>query len=150
MLKEMKAPRYESPFHEAIVNLSFTHNWCTDKVKQAVAPYDITSQQFNVLRILRFEFPNPSTINLLKSKMMDKMCDASRIVERLMQKNLVVKETNSIDKRAVDILISDKGMLLLQEIEGQVDLSGILSQHITIAEAELLNQLLDKVRGLAK
>jgi len=147
MLKETKAPRYESAYHEAIVNVSYTHNWCNDKVKQAVSPYDITSQQFNVLRILRGQFPNPSTINLVKSRMLDKMCDASRIVDRLVHKDLVIKNVSNYDKRAVDILINDKGLNLLKKIDNEVSLSGILSANITEQEAEQLIALLDKARG---
>ena len=147
MLKETKAPRYESAFHEALVNVSYTINWCNDKVKQAVSPYDITSQQFNVLRILRGQFPNPSTINLIKSKMLDKMCDASRIVDRLVQKNLVIKNTSNHDKRAVDILINDKGLTLLKRIDDEVNISSIFSPNLTVEEAEQLIVLLDKARG---
>jgi DNA-binding MarR family transcriptional regulator len=147
MLKETKVPRYESAFHEAIVDISFTHNWCNDKVKQAVSPYDITSQQFNVLRILRGQFPNPSTINLIKSRMLDKMCDASRIVDRLVQKGLVIKNISNYDKRAVDILINDKGLNLLKKIDSEVSLSAILSSNISQEEAEQLIALLDKARG---
>ena len=147
MLKETKVPRYESAFHEALVNVSYTYNWCNDKVKQAVSPYDITSQQFNVLRILRGQFPNPSTINLIKSKMLDKMCDASRIVDRLVQKNLVIKNTSNHDKRAVDILINDKGLTLLKRIDDEVNISSIFSPNLTVEEAEQLIVLLDKARG---
>ncbi|MCX2480129.1 MarR family transcriptional regulator [Pedobacter sp. MC2016-15] len=147
MLKETKAPRYESAYHEAIVNVSYTHNWCNDKVKQAVSPYDITSQQFNVLRILRGQFPNPSTINLVKSRMLDKMCDASRIVDRLVHKDLVIKNVSNYDKRAVDILINDKGLKLLKKIDSEVSLSEILSPNISEAEAEQLIALLIKARG---
>ena len=147
MLKETKAPRYESPFHEAIVNVSFTHNWCNDKVKQEVSHYDITSQQFNVLRILRGQFPSPSTINLIKFRMLDKMCDASRIVDRLVQKDLVIKNINNHDKRAVDILINDKGLALLKKMDSEVNLSAIFSANITKEEAEQLTKLLEKARG---
>jgi len=147
MLKEPNAPRYESTFHEAMVNVSFTHNWCIDKIKQAVVPYDITSQQFNVLRILRGQFPKPATINLIKSKMLDKMCDASRIVDRLVQKELLEKSINGYDKRAVDILISEKGLMLLNTMDQEVNLSAILSATLTEAEAVQLSDLLDKLRG---
>lgn len=148
MLKETKAPRYESAFHEALVNVAFTQNWCNDKLKQLVSPYDVTAQQFNVLRILRGQFPNPSTINLIKARVLDKMCDASRIVDRLVQKDLVIKKINAYDKRAVDILINDKGLKLLKKMDDEVSLSGVLSPNITQEEAEHLIVLLDKVRGM--
>jgi len=147
MQKETKAPRYESVFQQAVINVFFTHNWCNDKMKQAFIPYDITPQQFNVLRILRGQHPKPSTINLIKSRMLDKMCDASRIVDRLVQKDLLSKEINNYDKRAVDIIISDKGLALLKKLDKEVNLSGIVSPGLSAEEAEQLNVLLDKVRG---
>jgi DNA-binding MarR family transcriptional regulator len=147
MLKDTKALRYETVFHEVIANISFTHNWCNDQIKKAVTPYDITSQQFNVLRILREQFPNPSTINLIKSSMLDKMCDASRIIDRLVQKDLVIKNVSNYDKRAVDILINNKGLALLKKMDNEVNLSAILAPTISKDEAKELNRLLDKARG---
>jgi DNA-binding MarR family transcriptional regulator len=147
--KEIKAPLYESIFHEAMVNVAFTQNWCNDQVKQAVSLYDITNQQFNVLRILRGQHPEPSTINLLKSRMLDKMCDASRIVDRLVQKDLICKKTNTYDKRAVDISINEKGLALLKKMDKEMDLSAILSGNLTHQEAEQLTSLLEKARGKA-
>jgi DNA-binding MarR family transcriptional regulator len=147
MLKESNSLRYESTFHEVIVNVSFTNNWLNDKIKQAVLPYDITSQQFNVLRILKGQHPEPSTINLIKSRMLDKMCDASRIVDRLVQKDLIVKKINAVDKRAVDILINDRGHALLNKMDTEVRLSSILNANLSNEEAEQLNVLLAKARG---
>lgn len=145
--KEIRLPRYESVFHEAMVNVAFTHNWCSEQLKNAVQPYEITAQQFNVLRILRGQYPSPSTINLVRCKMLDKMCDASRIVERLLQKELVAKRLNSKDKRSVDILISKKGLDLLERMDGDLNLSGVLSSHLTAVEAEQLVHLLKKAKG---
>ena len=105
--KETLTTRFESIHHQAIVNVWHTSNWCTERLKQTIVPFEVTTQQFNILRILRGQNPNPATINLLKSRMLDKMSDTSRIVDRLVQKGLVVKESNAVDKRAVDIKISD-------------------------------------------
>lgn len=145
--KETLTTRFESIHHQAIVNVFHTSNWCTDKLKQAILPYEVTTQQFNILRILRGQNPNPSTINLLKSRMLDKMSDTSRIVDRLVQKELVVKEPNGTDKRAVDIRISDKGMELLALMDREVSLSVFISSNLTEQEAVDLNNLLDKMRG---
>lgn len=147
LAKETKTSRFESVHQQAIVNVLFTYSWCNDQMKQVVIPYDITTQQFNILRILRGQHPQPSTINLLKSRMLDKMSDASRIVERLVQKELVVKEINPTDKRAVDILISKKGLDLLKKMDKEVSISAIVSSHLTAEEAMQLNELLDKMRG---
>ncbi|HWW42841.1 MarR family winged helix-turn-helix transcriptional regulator [Pedobacter sp.] len=145
--KEIKTSRFESVFQQAVVNVFYTYSWCTEQMKQIVAPYEITTQQFNVLRILRGQHPKPSTINLIKSRMMDKMSDASRIVDRLVQKGLVEKEINTTDKRAVDIRISRKGLSLLKRMDEEVDLSAMVSSNLTEEEALQLNLLLDKLRG---
>ncbi|MHA4896409.1 MarR family winged helix-turn-helix transcriptional regulator [Pedobacter sp. PWIIR3] len=132
---------------KAIVNIFFTYNWCSDKVKQAVVPFDITTQQYNMLRILRNEFPKPATVSFLKSQMLDKMCDASRIVDRLVQKELIIKAGNALDKRAVDVVISEKGMTLLDDMDKEVNFSDIIASALTLTEAAQLNRLLDKLRG---
>jgi DNA-binding MarR family transcriptional regulator len=145
--KEISISGFESLYQQAVVNVVFTSGWCNEQMKQLLAPYDITNQQFNILRILRGQYPNPSTINLLKSRMLDKMCDASRIVDRLVQKELVLKEVNTEDKRAVDIIISKKGLQLLTQMDHEVDLSAMASNTLTEEEADQLNFLLDKLRG---
>lgn len=147
MQNEQKAPRYESVFQQAMVNVFFTHNYCNEKMKQALLPYEITTQQFNVLRILRGQYPKPCTVNLLKSRMLDKMCDASRIVDRVVQKEWVIKKVNHYDKRAVDVVISDKGLALLRKLDEEVSLSSIISPRLSEEEAVQLNQLLDKIRS---
>lgn len=145
--KEIKTSRFESVFQQALVNVMFSSGWCNEQMKQILAPYDITNQQFNILRILRGQHPVPSTINLLKSRMLDKMCDASRIVDRLVQKGLVIKKINPADKRAVDIIISNKGLELLNQMDQELDLSAMVSATLSEDEAEQLNYLLDKMRG---
>lgn len=145
--KEIKTSRFESVFQQAVVNVVFSSGWCNEQMKQILAPYDITNQQFNILRILRGQHPVPSTINLLKSRMLDKMCDASRIVDRLVQKGLVIKKINPADKRAVDIIISNKGLELLNQMDQELDLSAMVAATLSEDEAEQLNYLLDKMRG---
>ncbi|HKG07601.1 MAG TPA: MarR family transcriptional regulator [Pedobacter sp.] len=144
---ETHTSRFESEHQQAIVNVLFTYTWCIDKLKQVILPFDITTQQFNILRILRGQHPNPSTINLLRSRMLDKMSDASRIVDRLVQKGLVAKSANGKDKRAVDILITTKGLALLKLMDQKVSISDIVSPNLTNEEAAQLNILLDKMRG---
>ena len=145
--KEISMSGFENVHQQAIVNVIFTFHWCNDKIKQAIAPYEITPQQFNILPILRGQYPQPCTINLLKSRMLDKMCDASRIVDRLVQKDLVIKAVNTQDKRSVDILISERGLSLLKTTDKEVDLTKLISPNLTDEESEQLNILLDKMRG---
>ena len=132
---------------QAIGKIFLTFNWCSDKLKQSIAPYDITIQQFNVLRILRGQHPKPSTVSFVKETMLDKMRDASRIIDRLLQKDLIMKDSNQKDKRAVDIMITKKGLSLLEKIDSEFSISDIISTNLTLEEAQELNTLLDKIRG---
>jgi DNA-binding MarR family transcriptional regulator len=144
--KEIYQDKFASEKHKATVNLLFTSNWLNTKIRDELAPYDITTQQFNILRILRGQQAGPATVNLLKERMLDKMCDASRMVERLKDKGLIEKRINKSDRRAADIFISKKGMELLAEIDKARNPEQIMP-NLTDKEAEMLNFLLDKMRG---
>jgi DNA-binding MarR family transcriptional regulator len=96
---------------------------------------------------LRGQFPNPSTINILKERMLDKMSDASRIVDRLVQKEFVTRSVNKKDRRAVDILINDKGLSLLENIHLETSMTNKLEKNISEEDCALLSNLLDKFRG---
>ncbi|MES2447568.1 MAG: MarR family transcriptional regulator [Bacteroidota bacterium] len=145
--KEVKAAKFENIFQQALVNVIFTYHWSNQNVKEALSPFDITQQQYNVLRILRGQYPSPATVNLIKNRILDKMSDTSRIVDRLIQKGYVEKSVNNYDKRAVDIIISDKGLSLLKKMDKEIDFSSFIAPNITPEEAEQLNVLLDKMRG---
>ncbi|OKS85450.1 MarR family winged helix-turn-helix transcriptional regulator [Mucilaginibacter polytrichastri] len=139
--------KFEDDYHRAVVNLSYTYGWLNNLLRYQFEQYNLTSQQFNILRILRGQYPNPATVNLLKERMLDKMSDASRIVDRLVQKGLVSRCTNNKDRRSVDIRISDEGLSTLCKMDKEVKTSDIVKDNLTEAEAALLSSLLDKMRG---
>jgi DNA-binding MarR family transcriptional regulator len=145
--KEILSSKFENEYQKSIVNLIFTYNWMTHLLKKKLGKYHITLQQFNVLRILRGQYPNPATVNLIKERMLDKMSDASRIVDRLIEKGMVTRCTNKDDRRAVDIGISDKGLELLKKLSGEMTEADIIKNNLTKEEAAELNRLLDKFRG---
>ncbi len=145
--KEIHSSKFEDNYHKAVVNISYTYNWLSNLLRTRLEKHNITHQQFNVLRILRGQYPCPATVNLLKERMIDKMCDASRIVDRLVQKELVTRCTNSTDRRAVDIRISDEGLSILSLIDKEMKLKDFLSDQLTEDEALTLCNLLDKMRG---
>lgn len=145
--KEIYSNKFENNHQKAIINLIYTYGWITNLLRQQLNKYKITLQQYNILRILRGQYPNPATINLLKERMLDKMSDASRIVDRLVQKELVKRCINSKDRRAVDILISQKGLDLLLKLDVEMSSKNFLDKNISSAEANALSDLLDKMRG---
>lgn len=145
--KEIVSSKFENNHQKAIVNLIYTYGWITNLLKQRLNQHKITLQQYNILRILRGQSPKPATINLLKERMLDKMSDASRIVERLVQKKLVDRCVNDQDRRAVDIRISPEGLKILQKLDKEMSSKDILWDNITDEEAGMLSRLLDKMRG---
>ena len=100
-----------------MVNLIYTSNWINSHFEQLFKGSDITLQQYNVLRILRGQFPNPSSIKLIKERMLNRISDASRIVDKLVAKKLVIRKQSDCDKRSVDVIISDTGLDLLQSLD---------------------------------
>ncbi len=145
--KEIHSNKFEDNYHKAVVNISYTYGWISTLLRCKLEKHKITHQQFNILRILRGQYPNPATVNLLKERMIDKMCDASRIVDRLVQKKLVTRCTSSKDRRAVDIRISDEGLRILSLIDEQLKMKDFLGNQLTEDEALTLSNLLDKMRG---
>ena len=97
--EEIAQQKFAGEQQKAMINLLFTYHWAVSKMKSDFKPYDITMQQFNILRILRGQMPNPCTINILKERMLDKMCDASRMVDRLLQKGFIERCVNKKDRR---------------------------------------------------
>ena len=145
--KEIFNKTFDCNYNKAVVNVIYTYGWLTNHLKALLDKHNLTHQQYNVLRILRGQQPNPATINLIKERMLDKMSDASRIVDRLVQKKLVTRSTNKKDRRAVDISITQKGLDVLSEIRLDETTRDWLSPNLNEEEAAQLNLLLDKLRG---
>ena len=145
--EDIKSTNFDDNYHKMVINLAYTSGWINNHMRPNFERFNLTQQQFNILRILRGQYPKPATINLLKERMIDKMSDASRIVDRLVQKGLVSRCTNSRDRRAVDIRISDEGLEILKKMDADFKTKDFFKQHLTEEEAGQLSDLLDKMRG---
>jgi len=144
---EIKQEKFTSEYQKLVVNLLYTSGWITSKNSEFLKVHKLTSQQFNILRILRGQYPNPATVNLLIERMLDKMSNASRIVDRLVAKKLAERKSCPADRRRVDIIISDKGMKLLEKIDLDEKLWNKKFENLSLKEAKTLNNYLDKLRG---
>lgn len=144
--EDIKQDSFKSEINKAVVNLLFTNSWLHQKQLRFFKPYELTIPQFNILRILRGQHPKPATVNLLIERMIDKSSNASRIVDKLEGKGLVERRQCEIDRRAVDVLISKKGLKLLAKIDEEMDVWEQGLSTLTVAECEQLNYLLDKMR----
>lgn len=144
--KEINQGKFKSEWQKVNLNILFTSYWIQNQVKEILKDYDLTNQQFNVLRILRGTYPNPLSNTIIRNRMLDKMSDVSRILVRLQEKELIIKQDNGKDRRASDITISPKGLKLLESIDvKETELEGI-SKNLSEEEARLLNNLCDKLR----
>jgi len=144
---EIKQNSFRNEYHKLAVNLIFTHSWLMSKIYEMLDEYDLTPQQFNLLRILRGQYPKPASITLLKERMLDKMSDASRLVERLLAKGLVERKICAEDRRKVDVVITKKGLKLLEKIDKTDNEMDNYLKNLSEVEAKKLNELLDKLRG---
>lgn len=144
--KDIHQSRFHSSRHKASINLIYTMGWMKDRTKAIFDSEDITSQQFNILRILRGSFPQPLSTLQIRERMLEKMSDTSRIVDRLIAKGLVKKITCKTDRRLVDVIISDKGKKLLERLDMRQDEMDNVLGNLSEEDANMLSDLLDKIR----
>lgn len=142
----IKSKKLINERHKATLNIVYTSNWITEILEERASKEQITLQQFNVLRILRGQYPKPATNNLIKERMLDRMPDVSRIVDRLVTKELVSRGKSNADRRAVDVRITDKGLEVLKRLDESMLMMDILRENISEKECKQLNMLLDKLR----
>jgi DNA-binding MarR family transcriptional regulator len=143
--KDIHQSKFKSEYQKSIINIIYTYNWTRERLQQIFDKENLTPQQFNILRILRGSAVPLSTLQI-RERMLDKMSDTSRIVDRLIKKGLTKKITNKSDKRLVDVTISEKGKKVLQKMDQfENDIAAIM-KNLSLNEAKTLNKLLDKIR----
>ncbi len=144
--KDITQTSFRNEHQKAAINLIYSYNWMNERMRPFFERVDITNQQFNILRILRGAGQPLSTLQI-RQRMLDKMSDTSRIVDRLITKGLVKKVICKSDKRLVDVSITDKGKKLLEKTDKHEPEMDALLGALSEAEAKTLNKLLDKLRN---
>lgn len=143
---DIKQRHFRNDQEKAIINLLFTHNWVRDQIQGHLASYGLTMQQFNILRILRGASSTPLSTLQIRERMLDKMSDVSRLVDRLIIKKLAKKNTCKEDRRLVDVVITQAGLTLLEKLDSFSAKMDNLLSSLTTEETKKLNYLLDKIR----
>ncbi len=143
-LKQRRA--FVNPYQKAGVNLIYTHNWLVGKMKAFFRKYEITSKQFNILRILKGA-GEPVSTSYIKERLLDRHSDVSRIVDRMHEKFWVQKSVCSIDKRLIDVKLTSEGESILSLINADMTKMENVLSALSEEEIVQLNALLDKVRG---
>ena len=143
--KDIQQTNFRNEFQKMGINIIYTANWLNEKMGQILSTEDITQQQYNILRILRGSDAPLSTLKI-RERMLDKMSDTSRIVDRLIVKDLVEKFACVKDKRLVDITVTKKGLQLLEKLDALNEQIDSILKGVSEKEAQAMNQILDKLR----
>jgi len=145
----IKQKKFKNDFEKLVVNIIYTSRWLDYEQGKLFKKYDITQPQYNLLRILRGQYPKAASVNLLIDRMLDKTSNASRIVETLRKKGLVDRKECQADRRKVDVVINQRGLSILEEAGKELSvLHGIHEKSLTQEEVGTLNSLLDKLRTI--
>ena len=140
--EELQQKKFSSEVLKAVLNIEFTGNWLDAEANRVLKPFGISSQQYNVLRILKGQGDNAISVNNIMSRMINKMSNASRLVEKLRQKELIERVTCESDRRQVDVRITKKGLDLLVDTGKEMSAFDKMKSKLTEKEAKLLNDLL--------
>ena len=143
---EIKQTKFKSEHQKLAINIMYTSNWLMAHHSKHLKQYALTPEQFNLLRILRGQHPKPATVNLIIERMLNKMSNASRLVEKLRKKGLVARSTSEEDRRACDVMITKKGLSILSELDKDEKELNKMIHGISDSEAKKINVLLDKMR----
>jgi DNA-binding MarR family transcriptional regulator len=148
--EDIKQVRFNSEYQKLMLNIFYTSNWLGLKHNQLMKEYGLTGPQFNILRILRGQKGQPMSVNALIERMLDKSSNASRIVDKLEEKKLVLRKVCPNDRRQVEVTITSDGLQLLKQLDSPMDALEDLVKGISLDEAKLVNQLLEQIRNSNK
>ncbi len=138
---------FKDPYNKAVVNILYTQSYIVTRQSNLFKPFGLSPEQYNVLRILRGQNGKPITVSSIQDRMLNKMSNASRLVEKLKQKGHVIREECPSDRRQVDIVITEKGLEILEKLQQEIHR---LNREVILLdkdEIDQLNYLLDKMRG---
>jgi DNA-binding MarR family transcriptional regulator len=142
---EIKQKKFRSEYHKLLINLIFTTNWLNNMQQRFFKPYGITAQQYNVLRILKGQYPGPASVGMVQERMLDRSSNITRLVDKLIEKKLVSRCENPQNRRMQELRITEKGISFVDEIMNQQNDEQFFSK-ITEEEARKMNETLDNMR----
>lgn len=144
--KAINQRKFHNPVQKVVINIGYTQSYINSVIHHTLKPYTLSPEQYNVLRILRGVSPNAISTKVITERMINKMSNASRLVEKLRIKKLVSRQISKEDKRLVDVVITAKGLKLLDTIDEVINNMENIFGHMDVEELNTLNNLLDKLR----
>lgn len=144
--KDIKQKSFKNVYQKVAVNLMFTESWLLNHYSQLLKPYNLSDKQYFVLKILSESHPDTVSVNFILERMLDKMSNASRLVDKLVEKKLAVKVRSKVDKRSMEVAITSEGLQLVKELNKKVALWEAKYVRLTKEEIKALHDLLNKMR----
>ena len=141
--EEIKQKHFSRPQHKAGMNLIFTANWLLNEIAITLKPIGLSLQQLNVLTILKGQPKHTATVNVIRERLIDRMPNVSRLLNKLMDKGLIKKDRDLSDQRVVYIKLTPEGLKVA--LKGR-ELFHKVHYGINDKQSELLNDLLEKIR----
>ena len=145
--EEIKQNSFKNEYQKLMINLLFTGKWINNIAAKHIKKFGVTTQQYNVLRILRGQKDKCISVNSISERMIDKMSNVSRLIDKLEDKRYVERKINMDDRRQMDIRITENGLALIKSIEKTENQLFNNFNNLCDEEAEALNLLLDKLRA---
>ncbi|MCD6064150.1 MAG: hypothetical protein K0R82_2061 [Flavipsychrobacter sp.] len=143
----IKTKPIKDPYSRAYLNIMYTGNWILGRINQVLKPFDLTEPQYNVLRILRGQQGEAMPLFEIQERMIQKMSNVSRLIDKLLEKGLVVRKECRDNRRKVDIMITKKGLDMLDAVEPNLNgLFDTVAKNLKKDDARLLGELLDTLR----
>ena len=131
-----------------ILNIMYTQNIIAERFNEILKHYDISGEQYNVLRILRGQKGNPANMCVIQERMLAKTSNTTRLVDKLLLKELVTREVCTDNRRKIEVSITPKGLEVLKELDPKViEHEESFSKNLNADEIILLDQLLEKYRN---
>ena len=144
----IKSNAIMKPSQKVVVNIIYTQNDIHDRFLEILKPYDLSSEQYNVLRILRGQKGNPANMCVIQERMLAKTSNTTRLVDKLLLKDLVTRTVCKENRRKIEVLITKNGLSVLTELDPKViEYENKIVQNLSNLELEQLNFLLEKIRN---
>lgn len=144
--EELKTKKFVNDKQKAVLNVLFTASWLSNQFAPVIKPFGLSEPQYNILRILNGSFPNSLSVLDIKSRMIDRMSNVSRLVEKLKIKGLVERTLHPEDRRRVEVSITAKGQKVLKEIMEKQPDPAKYPEALSLRDAKELVRILDKMR----
>ena len=143
--------KFDSEQEKLMVNVIYSANLLNLITSRLFKPYELSPQQYNVLRILRGQKGESIALIDIEYRMLDKSSNVSRLVDKLISKDLVNRSVSSKDRRRIEIVITSRGLSVLNEIDVILaDMNSKIKAIISDGNAKQTNRILDQLREIAQ